>query len=149
MESSTVSIDGSLKRRDPTRCFCGEKLVVVVLWTANNPGRRFYGCLNFWVMSNTNRKFCFFYYYVAILVRILMGSIFDFIFRFNAIVNFSNGMMMKYVSMAMCLSQSKGKGLSYLRLRLQAARGKRSLGLLALSLVISGICLCVILSLVG
>lgn len=149
MESSSVSIGESLRRRDLTRCFCGEKPVVVVLWTTNNPGRRFYGCPNFWVMSNTKRKFCFFYYYVTILVRILIGSIFDFIFRLNAIVNFSNGMMMKYVNVAMCLSQSRGKGLSYLRLRLQVARGERSLGLLALFLVISGICLCVILSLVG
>ena len=78
-----------------------------------------------------------------------MGSIFDFIFRLNTIVNFSNGMMMKYVSVAMCLFQSRGKGLSYLRLRLQATRGEKSLGLLAVSLVFSGICLCVILSLVG
>lgn len=109
MESSFVSINGSLRRVGPTRCFCGRKLVVVVSWTTNNPGRRFYGYPNIWLMSNTKGKFCFFYYYAAILVRILTCSIFDFIFRLDASVNFSNDVMMKYVGMAQCLSQSKGK----------------------------------------
>uniref|UniRef100_A0A2N9GK28 GRF-type domain-containing protein n=1 Tax=Fagus sylvatica TaxID=28930 RepID=A0A2N9GK28_FAGSY len=30
-------------------CHCREKLVKVTSWTAQNPGRRFYGCVNYWV----------------------------------------------------------------------------------------------------
>ena len=55
-----------------------------------------------------------------------MGSIFDFNFRLDASVDFLNGMMMKHVNVTKCLSQSRGKGLSYLRLRLQVAKGERS-----------------------
>ena len=51
-------------------------------------------------MSNTKGKFCFFYYYAAILVRILTGSIFDFILKLDASVKFSNDVMMKYVGIA-------------------------------------------------
>nr|XP_023905051.1 uncharacterized protein LOC112016802 [Quercus suber]POE44698.1 hypothetical protein CFP56_76970 [Quercus suber] len=49
MESSSMSSSGSLRKRGPTRCFCSEKPVLVVSWTPDNPGRRFYGCPNYWV----------------------------------------------------------------------------------------------------
>ncbi|KAL0002023.1 hypothetical protein SO802_015804 [Lithocarpus litseifolius] len=48
MEASS-STNSSLRRRAPFRCYCAKKPVLVVSWTANNPGRRFYGCPNYWV----------------------------------------------------------------------------------------------------
>ena len=47
--SSSTSL--SLRRRALLRCYCAKKLVLVVLWTANNPSRRFYGCPNYWVFQ--------------------------------------------------------------------------------------------------
>ncbi|KAK4604034.1 hypothetical protein RGQ29_012515 [Quercus rubra] len=44
-----MSSSGSLRKRGPTRCFCSEKPVLVVSWTPDNPGRRFYGYPNYWV----------------------------------------------------------------------------------------------------
>ncbi|XP_050241862.1 uncharacterized protein LOC126690777 [Quercus robur] len=49
MDSSSMSSSGSLRKRGPARCFCSERPVVVVSWTSDNPGRRFYGCPNYWV----------------------------------------------------------------------------------------------------
>ncbi|KAK9993850.1 hypothetical protein SO802_023553 [Lithocarpus litseifolius] len=49
MDSSSMSSSGSLRKRGPTRCFCSEKPVLVILWTLENPKRRFYGCPNYWV----------------------------------------------------------------------------------------------------
>ncbi|KAK9986021.1 hypothetical protein SO802_030972 [Lithocarpus litseifolius] len=55
MEASS-STSSSLRRRAPFRWYCAEKPVLVVSWTADNPGRRFYGCINYWV----GRKYKFF-----------------------------------------------------------------------------------------
>ena len=49
MESSSMSSSGSLRKRGPTQCFCSERPVLVVSWTPENPGRRFYECPNYWV----------------------------------------------------------------------------------------------------
>nr|XP_023907692.1 uncharacterized protein LOC112019403 [Quercus suber]POF16806.1 hypothetical protein CFP56_72915 [Quercus suber] len=54
MESSSVSTGGSLKKRGPTTCFCNEKLVLVVSWTLENLGKRFYRCPNFWAGRKCN-----------------------------------------------------------------------------------------------
>ncbi|KAK9988910.1 hypothetical protein SO802_029149 [Lithocarpus litseifolius] len=48
MEASS-STSSSLRRRAPFRCYCAEKPVLVVSWTPDNPGKRFYGCPNYWV----------------------------------------------------------------------------------------------------
>ncbi|KAK9987407.1 hypothetical protein SO802_032358 [Lithocarpus litseifolius] len=40
MESSSMSSNGSLRKRGPTQCFCSEKPILVVSWTPDNPGRR-------------------------------------------------------------------------------------------------------------
>nr|XP_023923850.1 uncharacterized protein LOC112035258 [Quercus suber] len=48
MEASS-STSSSLRRRAPFRCYCDEKPVLVVSWTPDNPGRRFYGYPNYWV----------------------------------------------------------------------------------------------------
>ncbi|XP_030942059.1 uncharacterized protein LOC115967119 [Quercus lobata] len=48
MEASS-STNSSLRRRAPLRCYYAEKPVFVVSWTVNNPGRKFYGCPNYWV----------------------------------------------------------------------------------------------------
>ncbi|KAK4581740.1 hypothetical protein RGQ29_025060 [Quercus rubra] len=44
-----MSSSGSLRKRGPTQCFCSERPVLVVSWTPENPGRRFYECPNYWV----------------------------------------------------------------------------------------------------
>nr|POF03071.1 hypothetical protein CFP56_61606 [Quercus suber] len=49
MDSSSMSSSGSLRKRGPTQCLCLEKPVLVVSWTPDNPGRRFYRCPNYWV----------------------------------------------------------------------------------------------------
>ena len=61
MDSSSMSSSGSLRKRGPTRCFCSEKPVLVVSWTPDNPGRRFYGCPNYWVSISLFVKFLNFY----------------------------------------------------------------------------------------
>ncbi|KAL4606217.1 hypothetical protein ACB092_09G085700 [Castanea dentata] len=48
MEASS-STNSSLKRRAPLRCYYAEKPMLVVLWIADKPGRRFYCCPNYWV----------------------------------------------------------------------------------------------------
>ncbi|XP_050245945.1 uncharacterized protein LOC126693934 [Quercus robur] len=48
MEAS-CSTNSSVRRRAPMTCYCNKKLVLVVTWTEDNPGRRFYGCPNYWV----------------------------------------------------------------------------------------------------
>ncbi|XP_050259976.1 uncharacterized protein LOC126705037 [Quercus robur] len=48
MEASS-STSFSVGRRAPMRCYCNKKHVLVVSWTSDNPGRRFYGCPNYWV----------------------------------------------------------------------------------------------------
>ncbi|GMY33460.1 hypothetical protein FCV25MIE_28702 [Fagus crenata] len=45
MPSSSTSSSLSSRIR---LCHCREKLVKVTSWTAQNPGRRFYGCVNYW-----------------------------------------------------------------------------------------------------
>ena len=52
MEASSSS-SANLKRRPSRTCYCPNpgKLVLVVSWTESNPGRRFYGCPNYWVRS--------------------------------------------------------------------------------------------------
>uniref|UniRef100_A0A2N9FDZ9 GRF-type domain-containing protein n=1 Tax=Fagus sylvatica TaxID=28930 RepID=A0A2N9FDZ9_FAGSY len=51
MPSSSTS--SSLSSR--IRLFhCREKLVKVTSWTAQNPGRRFYGCVNYWTGNGCN-----------------------------------------------------------------------------------------------
>ncbi|KAK9991135.1 hypothetical protein SO802_026120 [Lithocarpus litseifolius] len=47
MEASS-SASSSLRRRAPFKCYCVEKPVLVISWTTDNPGRRFYGCPNYW-----------------------------------------------------------------------------------------------------
>ncbi|XP_023924947.1 uncharacterized protein LOC112036376 [Quercus suber] len=49
--SASSSMSASLRRRAPRMCYCPSpaKPVLVVSWTENNPGRRFYGCPNYWV----------------------------------------------------------------------------------------------------
>ena len=49
MDSSLMSLSGSLRKRGPTQCFCSKKPILVVSWTPDNLGRRFYGCPNYWV----------------------------------------------------------------------------------------------------
>ena len=61
MDSSSMSSSGSLRKRGPTRCFCSEKPVLVISWTPDNPGRRFYGCPNYWVSISLFVKFLNFY----------------------------------------------------------------------------------------
>uniref|UniRef100_A0A7N2MXM2 Zinc finger GRF-type domain-containing protein n=1 Tax=Quercus lobata TaxID=97700 RepID=A0A7N2MXM2_QUELO len=56
MDSSSMSSSGSLRKRGPARCFCSERPVVVVSWTPDNPGRRFYGCPNYWVRLQEERE---------------------------------------------------------------------------------------------
>ena len=50
MEASS-STSSSLRRRAPLRCYCAEKPMLVVSWTADNPDRSFYGCPNYWVFQ--------------------------------------------------------------------------------------------------
>ena len=50
MEASSWT-SSSLRRRAPLRCYCAEKPVLVVSWTADNPDRSFYGCPNYWVFQ--------------------------------------------------------------------------------------------------
>ena len=146
MESSSVSTGGSLRIVGPTRCFCGEKPVVVVLWTTNNLGRRFYKCPNFWVMSNTKGKFCFFYYYAAtygfnLWFHIQVGRKCKFFkWRDDEICGHGTVFIPEQRQMIITL---KSEIVSCKRREKFLAR------LLALSLVISGICLCVVISLVG
>ncbi|XP_075645054.1 uncharacterized protein LOC142616049 [Castanea sativa] len=49
--SASTSSEGSLRWRAPRMCYCPspQKPVLVVSWTENNLGRRFYGCPNYWV----------------------------------------------------------------------------------------------------
>ncbi|KAK9986214.1 hypothetical protein SO802_031165 [Lithocarpus litseifolius] len=49
--SAPTSSEGSLRRRAPRMCYCSshQKPVLVFSWTDNNPGRRFYGCPNYWI----------------------------------------------------------------------------------------------------
>nr|POF21312.1 hypothetical protein CFP56_33063 [Quercus suber] len=53
MEASSAAMsassEGSLRRRAPRMCYflSLEKPMLVVFWTENNPGRRFYGCPNY------------------------------------------------------------------------------------------------------
>ena len=60
MESSSSS-STSLKRKASRTCYCPSpsKPVLVVSWTENNPGRRFYGCPNYWVRSELFQFFFF------------------------------------------------------------------------------------------
>ena len=48
MKSSSSS-SASLKRKASRKCYCPSlsKPILVVSWTENNPGRRFYGCPNY------------------------------------------------------------------------------------------------------
>ncbi|XP_057718336.1 uncharacterized protein LOC130932897 [Arachis stenosperma] len=39
----------NLARRRRTTCYCGERLVLATSSTTENPGRRFWGCVNFGV----------------------------------------------------------------------------------------------------
>ncbi|RYQ92494.1 hypothetical protein Ahy_B09g098727 isoform A [Arachis hypogaea] len=39
--------NSSQGRRRRTTCYCGERLVLVTSSTAENPGRRFWGCVNY------------------------------------------------------------------------------------------------------
>ncbi|KAK4580581.1 hypothetical protein RGQ29_024287 [Quercus rubra] len=50
MEASSSS-SANLKRRPSRTCYCPNpgKPVLVVSWTGNNLGRRFYRCPNYWV----------------------------------------------------------------------------------------------------
>ena len=48
MEAS-CSTGSNVKRRAPMRCYCNKKPIIVVSWISDNPGRRFYGCPNYWV----------------------------------------------------------------------------------------------------
>ncbi|KAL4653440.1 hypothetical protein ACB092_01G303500 [Castanea dentata] len=43
------STSSSMRRRAQMMCYCNQKPVLVVAWTADNPDRRFYGCPNYWV----------------------------------------------------------------------------------------------------
>ncbi|GMY18095.1 hypothetical protein FCV25MIE_13334 [Fagus crenata] len=51
MPSSSTSSSLSSRIR---LCNCREKLVKVTSWTAQNPGRRFYGCVNYWSGNGCN-----------------------------------------------------------------------------------------------
>ncbi|KAL0007756.1 hypothetical protein SO802_009258 [Lithocarpus litseifolius] len=44
-----MSSSGSLRKRGPTQCFYSEKPILVVSWTPKNPGRRFYGYNGFFL----------------------------------------------------------------------------------------------------
>nr|XP_023907372.1 uncharacterized protein LOC112019078 [Quercus suber]POF17220.1 hypothetical protein CFP56_56103 [Quercus suber] len=48
---ASASSERSLRRKAPRMCYCPspQKPVLVVSWTDNNPGRRFYGCPNYWI----------------------------------------------------------------------------------------------------
>nr|POF21489.1 hypothetical protein CFP56_51620 [Quercus suber] len=48
---ASASSERSLRRRAPRMCYypSPQKPVPVVSWTNNNPGRRFYGCPNYWI----------------------------------------------------------------------------------------------------
>ena len=46
---ASYSSSSSMRRRAPMRCYCNKKTVIVVSWTLDNPGRRFYGYPNYWV----------------------------------------------------------------------------------------------------
>ena len=61
MDSSSMSLSGSLRKSGLTRCFCSEKSVLVISWTPDNHGRRFYGCPNYWVSISLFVKFLNFY----------------------------------------------------------------------------------------
>nr|POE57893.1 hypothetical protein CFP56_52944 [Quercus suber] len=49
--SASASSKGSLRRRAPRICYClsPQKPMLVVSWTNNNSGKRFYGCPNYWI----------------------------------------------------------------------------------------------------
>uniref|UniRef100_A0A2N9J4M7 GRF-type domain-containing protein n=1 Tax=Fagus sylvatica TaxID=28930 RepID=A0A2N9J4M7_FAGSY len=51
MSSSSTSSNLSSRIR---LCHCREKVVKVTSWTAQNPGRRFYGCVNYWSGNGCN-----------------------------------------------------------------------------------------------
>ena len=75
MEASS-STSSSLRRRAPFRCYCGEKPVLVVSWTPDNPGKRFYGCPNYWVFQYLSFFFLinrFFFYWVVQALLLLVG----------------------------------------------------------------------------
>nr|POE50524.1 hypothetical protein CFP56_27985 [Quercus suber] len=48
---ASASSERSLRRKAPRMCYCPspQKPVLVVSWTDNNLGRRFYGCSNYWI----------------------------------------------------------------------------------------------------
>ena len=46
---ASFSTSSSVRRRAPMRCYCNQKPILVVSWASDNPGRRFYGCPNYWV----------------------------------------------------------------------------------------------------
>ncbi|KAL4614144.1 hypothetical protein ACB092_07G032900 [Castanea dentata] len=43
MESSSMSSNGSFRKRGPTQCFCSKKPFLVVSWTPENPEEGFMG----------------------------------------------------------------------------------------------------------
>ena len=122
MESS-LSSSTSLKRRASRTCYCPSlgKSVLVVSWTENNPGRRFYGCPNYWIRSELFQNF-------FSLVRFFSG-LFDWFglnFRLDRSANIFNGLMMRFVCVVRSLSQNKGRPFSYLRLKFQLSKRGRS-----------------------
>ncbi|XP_075665016.1 uncharacterized protein LOC142634605 [Castanea sativa] len=124
MEASCASAsalsEGSLRRRAPRMCYCPspQKPVLVVSWTENNLGRRFYGCPNYWV-----GKKCKFFQWVDDEIcergKVLIPEMRQKILRLQ-------------VEVSTCKKREKFLTVC-----------------LILSLILCGICLCVILALVN
>ncbi|XP_075666456.1 uncharacterized protein LOC142636206 [Castanea sativa] len=118
--SASASSEGSLRRRAPRMCYCPspQKPVLVVSWTENNPGRRFYGCPNYWV-----GKKCKFFQWIDDEIcergKVLIPEMRQKILRLQ-------------VEVSTCKKREKFLTVC-----------------LILSLILCGICLCVILALVN
>nr|XP_023874853.1 uncharacterized protein LOC111987374 [Quercus suber] len=126
-----MSSSGSLRKRGPTQCFCLEKPVLVVSWTPNNPGRRFYGCPNYWVRYNG--------FYLALGCQVGRKCKF-FQWRDDEICERDKMLIPKQRQRILTLEAAI---VGYRK------REKRLLICLGLSLVISGMLLCLMLLLVG
>ncbi|XP_075663411.1 uncharacterized protein LOC142633000 [Castanea sativa] len=131
MDSSSMSSSGSLIKRAPTRCFCSEKPVLVISWTPENPGRRFYECPNFWVRYNG--------FYLALGCQARRKCKF-FLWRDDEICECGKVLIPKQRQWILTLEAVIA---GYMK------REKRLLICLGLSLVISGMLLCWLLLLVG
>lgn len=148
MKSSSVLAGGSLGRTGPTRCFCGEKPVVVMSWTVDNPGKRFYGYPNYWVMPNI--KEFFFLVFCCDFGKHTYGFNLWFQFQVGNKCRFFEWRDDEICQHGKVLIPKERQWIIILEAQIASCKRREKFlaGMSALSLVIYGICLRVIMSLV-